>query len=397
MGRGGESMVEAAIWLFWAAFALTVYTYVGYPAVVGLLARMCGRPHRIGVLEPTVTLLIPAHNEAVVIAAKLDNALALDYPRDKLQIRVLSDGSTDGTDAIVRCYAANGIELQRIEPRGGKPGAVNHGVPFARGEILLLCDANTLFAPDAVRRLVRHFADPAVGAVTGDVRLSSPDVAYGAGEGLFYRLERFLQISETRLWTAIGVDGGMYALRRSLYRPNRRDTLIDDFVIAMNVAKTGARVIYDPEAIAVEDAVPDPAQELRRRVRTTAGGFQSLFEGLGRPGAGQPVLWLGYLSHKVLRWLSAFVLVVMFAANAVAAQASPFYAALVVLHALFYAVAAAGIRLHHRAMPGIVCLPYFFCLTNAASVAGFWRWWWRAQPVTWAQADRQASVELRSR
>jgi cellulose synthase/poly-beta-1,6-N-acetylglucosamine synthase-like glycosyltransferase len=389
-------MVEAAIWLFWATFALTVYTYVGYPAVVGVLARLLGRPHRVGPIEPSVTLLIPAHNEAVVIAAKLDNALALDYPRDRLQIRVLSDGSTDGTDDIVRGYEAAGVELQRIEPRGGKPNAINLGVPQAHGEILLLCDANTLFARDAVRRLVRHFADPAVGAVTGDVRLTTSDAAYGTGEGLFFRLERFLQISESRLWTAIGVDGGMYAVRRDRYVPNRRDTLVDDFVIAMNVAKSGARVIYDPEAIAIEDSVVDPAQEMRRRMRTTAGGFQSLFEGLGRPRAGQPVLWLGYLSHKVLRWLSAFVLIVMFAANVVAAQASVSYAVLLVLHGLFYAVAATGARLHHRAMPGIVCLPYFFCLTNAASAGGFWRWWRRAQPVTWTQADRQAPVELRS-
>jgi cellulose synthase/poly-beta-1,6-N-acetylglucosamine synthase-like glycosyltransferase len=376
-------MVEAAIWLFWAAFALTAYTYVGYPALVGLLAHLFGRRHWTGEIEPTVSLLIPAHDEAVVIAAKLDNALALDYPRDRLQIRVLSDGSTDGTDDIVRRYAARGVELQRIEPRGGKPNALNHGVEFARGDVLLLCDANTLFARDALRKLVRHFADPAVGAVTGDVRLTSPDATYGAGEGLFYRLERFLQINESRLWTAIGVDGGMYALRRRLYVPNRRDTLVDDFVIAMNVAKTGARVIYDPAAIAIEDAVLDPKQELRRRMRTTAGGFQTL-------------LWLGYLSHKVLRWLSAFVLAAMLVANIVAAQAAPVYAILLVLHLVFYAVAAAGIWLRDRAMPRLVCLPFFFCLTNAASAGGFWRWWRRTQSVTWTQADRRASVELRS-
>jgi len=384
-------MTDAAISVFWACFVLTAYTYFGYPAVIGGLARLFGRPHRIAAHEPSVTLLIPAHNEAVVIAAKLDNALALDYPRDKLEILVLSDGSTDGTDAIVRRYGDRGIALERIEPRGGKPSAINLGAARARGDILLLCDANTMFAHDALRRLVRHFADPAVGAVSGDVRLRSTDVAYGAGEGLFYRIERFLQGAESRLWTAIGVDGGMVAVRRDLYVPNRRDTLIDDFVIAMNVATAGKRVLYDPTAHAVEDAVPDPAQELRRRIRTTAGGFQSLFEGRGRPRARQPLLWLAYLSHKGLRWLSAFVLALMFAANLIAAQGSTFFAVLLVLHVAFYALALAGIRLHRRAMPALVCLPYFFCLTNAASLGGFWRWWRRSQPVTWAQADRQVA------
>jgi cellulose synthase/poly-beta-1,6-N-acetylglucosamine synthase-like glycosyltransferase len=180
-------------------------------------------------------------------------------------------------------------------------------------------------------------------------------------------------------------------VRRSLYVPNRPDTLIDDFVIAMNVAKAGRRVIYDPEALAEEDAVPDPAQELRRRIRTTAGGFQSLVEGLGRPGARQPVLWLAYLSHKALRWVSALVLALMFVANLIAAPSSSFFAVVLVLHVGFYALALAGIRLHRRAMPAIVCLPYFFCLTNAASIGGFWRWWHRSQPVTWAQADRQVA------
>ena len=385
-------MAEAAIWLFWATLGVSVYTYLGYPALVGLLARVCGRPHRSAPIEPTVTLLIPAHDEAVVIAAKLDNALALDYPRDKLQIRVLSDGSSDGTDAIVLRYAVHGVELQRIDPRGGKPNAINHGVPVARGEILLLCDANTMFARDALRRLVRHFADPAVGAVTGDVRLRGGDAAHGTGEGLFFRIERFLQISEARLWTAIGVDGGMYALRRSLYVPNRRDTLIDDFVIAMNVAKAGARVIYDPEALAEEDATGDPAQELRRRIRTAAGGFQSLFEGLGRPGAHQPVLALAYLSHKGLRWLGPVTLALMFAANLAAAATAPLYAAALALQLLVYGLAAIGAAHQDHALPRLVGLPYFFCLTNAAALAGMWRWWKRSQPVTWVQAERSAAA-----
>lgn len=379
--------------LFWVCFALSAFTYFLYPAFVGLLSTLFGRPHCPAPLgsgyEPTVTMLVPAHNEAVVIGAKIANCLALDYPRGKLQIHVVSDGSVDGTDEIAGAYAAAGIELQRIEPRGGKPNAVNRALPFAEGEVLVLSDANTMLRTDALRRLVRHFADDAVGAVTGDVRLESDTVAYGAGEGLMFRLERFLQVHEGRLWTSIGVDGGLYAVRRCLFRPNRTDTLVDDFVTAMNVAKQGARVVLDASAVAVEDAVVSPAQELRRRIRTCAGGFQSLFEGLGRPGLHQPLLLAAYFSHKGMRWLSPFVLMLMLLGNLLAALSGPFpYGVLLALHLLFYALAVSGIALHRRALPSLICVPYYFALTNLAALRGFMRWVRNAQPVTWAQADR---------
>jgi len=385
--------------VIWTALALTVYTVAGYPAVLWLLARLFGRPHRPGDVEPTVTLLIPAHDEAAVIRQKVENSLALDYPPDRLQVRVVSDGSTDGTDEIVAPYRARGVELQRIEVRAGKPNAVNQAVPHARGDVLLLCDANTMFAPDAVRRLVRHFADPRVGAVTGDVRLRSQEVSYGEGEGLFYRLERLLQTCEARLWTAVGVDGGMYALRRELYAPVPPDTLIDDFVIAMNVARAGRRVVYDPEAVATEDAVVDPAQEFRRRTRTVAGGFQTLFDGRGRPRWNQPGLWLAYLSHKVLRWVGPFVLLALLAGNTAAAIAVPrgdggrwgLYAGLLAGQGLFYALALAGAALGRSRLPRALCLPYYFCLTNAAALVGFFRWLRGSQPVTWTHADRAAA------
>ena len=398
VGLVGEAVV-------WAALAVLAYTYAGYPLAIWLLARLFGKRHAQEDAEPTVSLLIPAHNEAGVIRAKVENSLALDYPRGKLQVRVVSDGSSDGTDEIVRAYEARGVELQRIEVRAGKPNALNQAVPFARGEILVLCDANTMFASDAVRRLVRHFADPRVGAVTGDVRLRSEDVGYGEGEGLFYRLERFLQQCESRFWTVVGVDGGMYALRRELYVPNRPDTLIDDFVIAMNVARCGSRVIYDPAAIAVEDAVESPAQEFRRRARTTAGGFQTLFEGRGRPRWTQPGLWFGYLSHKVLRWTSPFFLVLLFfgsiAGTAAGREADwrwSLQAGLLGLQLAFLLLAIVGAGMRRRRLPGPVCLPYYFGLTNLAAIVGFVRWLRGSQPVVWTHADRTSpmSGSLRS-
>ncbi len=379
---------------------LCLYAYLAYPPIVWLLSKVFGRRHREEQIEPTVTLLIPAHNEAGVIREKIENSLSLDYPAENLQIRVVSDGSDDGTDDIVREYGSRRVELQRVEVRGGKPNALNLAAPEARGEILLLCDANTMFARNAVRRLVCHFADEQVGAVTGDVRLTSADVGYGEGESLFYRLERFIQRCETRWWTVIGVDGGMYALRRELYVPNRPDTLIDDFVIAMNVARAGRRVVYDPQAVATEDAVEDRAQEFRRRTRTTAGGFQTFFEGRGRPRWNQPGLWWGYLSHKVLRWISPFLLLALLAGNvaAVAAASASVWRrnlclGLLLLQALFYALAALGAVLGRRRLPRILCVPYYFCLTNAAALAGFFKWLFHLQPVTWSHVDRHAATE----
>ena len=387
-------------WVVWTTLAVCLYAYVGYPVAVCLVSRLFGRPHRQEAVEPTVSLLIPAHNEATVIREKIVNSLSLDYPSARLQVRVVSDESDDGTDEIVDEYRSEGVELQRVEVRGGKPNAMNAAVPHARGDILVLCDANTMFARDAIRRLVRHFADDRVGAVTGDVRLRSEDIGYGDAEGLFYRLERFTQRCESRLWTVIGVDGGMYAVRRELYVPNRPDTLIDDFVIAMNVARAGRRVVYDPEAVATEDAVEDRAQEFRRRTRTTAGGFQTLFGGRGRPRWNQPGLWWGYLSHKALRWVGPFLLLALLAGNVAAVATGPaggwrwnLYLGLLLLQALFYALASVGAILDRRRLPRILCVPYYFCLTNAAALAGFFKWLLGLQPVTWTHADRRAATK----
>ncbi|MCL2700420.1 MAG: glycosyltransferase [Phycisphaerae bacterium] len=385
--------------LTWLALGVLAYAYVVYPWVVSAAARLWAKPCAAADIEPTVTLLIPAHNEEAVIEAKIRNALSLDYPAGKLQIRVVSDGSTDSTDAVARRFAPS-VEYQRISPRGGKPNAVNQAVPFARGEILLLCDANTMFAADAVRRLVRHFADERVGAVSGDVRLASQTVTYGRGESLFWRLERRMQAAEAALGSSIGVDGGMYAVRRSLYVANRVDTLIDDFVIAMNVAKSGRRVLLDGSAWATEDAVADPSQEFRRRARTVAGGFQTLFEGRGRPGLRRPGLWAAYVSHKVLRWLGPVWLAAAFVGSAGAAVLGwladwptwPIYAGLAAAQMSMYALAAAGHAMRRRHLPRLLCLPYYFCLANAAAAAGFWRWLRKRQPVTWAQADRSVAT-----
>lgn len=388
---------KVGAYIFCLAVGVMAYSYLIYPLLVGVLAAVRPRNHRTGERLPTVTMLVAAHNESAVIGAKLENSLALDYPPQLLQVRVISDGSQDGTDEIVREYSHLGVELQRVSPRGGKPNALNQAMPFARGEILLMCDANTMLHADALRRLVRHFEDPLVGAVTGDVRLGSDGVTYGRGEGLFWRLERFIQLAESRIGSAIGVDGGMYAMRRELYVPNRPDTLIDDFVIAMNVAIAGRRVLLDPSARADEDSVADAMQEFRRRVRTAAGGFQSLLNGLGRPGIRQAGLLAGYVSHKVIRWLGPVLMIAAFAGGAAAALGGGwFWVAVFAAQGVFYMLAFTGHLRRTRRLGRLLCLPYYFCLANAAALGGLIRYMRGSQSVTWAQADRTLATRART-
>jgi biofilm PGA synthesis N-glycosyltransferase PgaC len=402
----GVLTTELVEWAFWIAALLCVYSYAGYPLLLGLLSALFGRPHRAAFCRPTVSLLVAAHNEAAVMAAKIENCLGLDYPRDRLQVLIISDGSDDGTDDIIQRYVARGIEYHRTAVRGGKPTAINSQVGRARGEILVLSDANTMLAPDAIARLAMNFADPSVGAVTGDVRLQSDAAAsYGDGDGLFWRLERRIQQCESRLGSVVGVDGGMYALRRELFVANEPDTLNDDFVLAMNIARAGWRVVYDPTARAVEDSPVDSVVEFRRRARTTAGGFQAMLEGRGRPRWSQPTLWAGYFSHKIVRWCGPFLLLLIFASSGALAiigqlpagraafVAGPgLYRLLLALQVAFYLAASVAHAIRTRRLPPMLSVPYYFCLTNLASLTGFFRWLLQRQPVTWTHAPRNIVV-----
>ena len=382
--------------IFWACLSLMAWTLAGYPAALALAGRFLKKPHRIDEnLTPTLTLIIPAHNEAVVIGEKLDNSLALDYPSERLQILVVCDGCEDETEAIVARYADRGIKAIPIHPRQGKQNGLNTAVQSATGEILILCDANVMFQPDAPKKLVRHFADPQVGCVSGDVRLGSEKVSYGKGEGAYYRLERFVQRCEGDIWSAVGVDGGMYTIRRSLFEPNPPDTLCDDLVIAMKIACSGRRVLYEPEAVANEDAVEQVGQELRRRLRTTAGGMQALRKGWGVPSLRQPGLCLRYVSHKLLRWMLGWLMIGAFAGNValvLLASENPqlafLYRVTLIAQTLFALIALIGWMFKAWKLPRIICLPFYLVLTASAALIGSLRSLPRQRPVPWARVDR---------
>ncbi len=264
--------------LFWI-LALTIgYAHVGYALLMFLVARMSRQEERVSssTEQPFVSLIIPAYNEENVIRTKIENALAIDYPRDQLEIVVASDGSTDRTVELAEAFFDRGVRILAFRERRGKTDLVNDAVRESAGDILCLCDANVMFRPDALSYLVTRLNSPRVGAVSGDVRLASEESTFGEGESTYYRMERTVQLGESRIGSMMGVDGGMYVLRRDLYQSVPPDTLIDDFVIAMRVIRQGWRVVYEPRAIATENGTPQATHEFRRRVRLTAGAVQAL-------------------------------------------------------------------------------------------------------------------------
>jgi poly-beta-1,6-N-acetyl-D-glucosamine synthase len=379
--------------VFWAAAIVLLYVYVGYPLVLIGLARWRARPTQQDAQHrPTVSVVIAAYNEEAVIARKIENALALQYPRHLLEITVVSDGSSDATDRIVKAFGEDRVRLLRVEPRGGKTHALNYAVPRTTGEILVLSDANTMFESDAIQKLVRHFADPAVGAVSGDVRLVNGAETHADSEGLYYRYERGIQTLESRVGSIIGADGGMYAIRRRCFRPPADGMILDDFIISMTAARIGFRVIYDPDAVAIERGTLSSREEFRRKVRIIAGAIQALKAGQGLPGHRHLLLAFCYVSHKLLRWLVPFYLVALLLTCASLPWGFPYGHALLA-QVGFYGLAALytlrGLPL--RRLPGAQ-LPFYFSLVNGAALVGVCRGLFLVQSPTWDRTTREIAA-----
>ncbi len=379
--------------LFWLIVAVILYTFLGYPLLVGLLARCAYHPVQKADVTPPVTLLVAAYNEAAVIACKIENSLSLDYPAERLEIIVVTDGSNDGTPDIVADYADRGVHLYHQPQRQGKMAAINRVMPLVRGEIVVFSDANAMMERGALRALVRSFADSTVGGVAGEKRVlaggeGAPSEWRGlTGEGLYWRYESFLKRCDSALSSAMGAAGELFAIRRHLFEPPPPNALIDDFVISLGLVEKGWRVVYEPEAVVVEEASPTLSGEWRRRTRIAAGGFQSIvwLLGLLNPARGR-VAWQ-YLSHRVLRWaVTPFLLPAVYGLNACLVQL-PLYRLVFLGQSAFYAAALLGYALTQH---GIACRPlhavFYFCFANAAALAGFWRYVTGTQPVTWTKA-----------
>jgi len=366
--------------------ALLVYVYLGYPVLVWLLARLRPRPVRPAAGEhlPTVTVLIAAYNEAAHIERTVRNKLAQDYPADRLDVIVVSDESDDGTDAIVTGIGDSRVRLRRQSPRAGKTSGLNLIAPLASGEVLVTSDANSFYAPDTVRELVRPLADPAVGYVTGRMLYRAPDGSpTGEGCSAYMRYENQLRAWETRLGSIVGVDGGVDAIRRSIWEPMRPDQL-PDFVAPLTVREKGYRVVYQPAARLYEDARTDRGDEFRMRVRVSLRAWWALKDKAAllnpvRFGLFAWQLW----SHKVLRYLAPFFQIGALVANLALAPRSEGWALLFGLQLAFYATAAAAHAMRDRPLPALVTAAYYLCVLNLASGLAFVQFLQGKKKVIW--------------
>lgn len=378
--------------LCWTCLGVVSFVYLGYPLLVLVCSRLFGRvaaPPELSEDElPTVSLLVAAYNEEIEIEGRILNALALDYPRDKLEIVIASDGSTDRTNEIARGYQRAGVRLLAYGKNCGKATVLNKSVPRLAGEVVVLSDANTHMAADALRRLVSPFHDPAVGVVCGRLVLTDPRTGKNV-DGLYWKYETFLKKCESRLGALLGANGAIYAIRKHLYPGVRPGTLIDDFVIPLDAKRhSGCRIVYDARAVAREETAPSIGAEFHRRVRIGAGGYQSI--GMLWPLLAPRNGWvaLTFFCHKILRWLCPFFMLGALLAN-VPLLGDPTYDGLFAAQAGFYALAVAGNWLPARPRwLRYARLPTMFATMNVALLFGFFRWLLRPQNGTWRRTER---------
>lgn len=370
--------------VFWAAVGLVVYTYVGYSLVILLLSRFKRNPVRRQPIEPRVTYLITAYNEEKNIAAKLEQTLALDYPRDKLDLIVASDGSTDRTDKIVKGFADRGVRLIRVEGRVGKTETQNQAVRQATGDIVIFSDATTRYEYSAIRNIVRNYADPSVGAVSGRYEYFNPNGAsIGVGSILFWKYENLIKRLQTSIKTITGCCGCIYSVRRSAYAPLPAD-IISDLVEPLKVVEKGYRIVFEPDAIAFEETTERTREEFHMRVRVVTRGMRGLLymKTLFNPFRHGFVAFQLF-SHKVLRWLVPLFLLVAFMSN-LFLIGNPFYNTTLALQGAFYSLALTGLLAERRnilATP--LTVPLYFMTVNIASVVAMYRIWKGYRAVTW--------------
>jgi len=387
--------------IFWCAAVLLVHTYFLYPLALFAMDGVAQVLHNVRYMRsgasqrrevpaedalPRVSLVVAAYNEASCIEQKLRNSLALDYPSGRFEVLVGSDGSTDGTDERVLACPDGRVRLSAA-PRGGKTSVLNRCIPLAQGDIVLLSDANTMIEPEAVRRLVRHFEDPEVGVVCGQLRLYNPTKAEYE-ESTYWTYESLIKFYEGKRGAVMGANGGLYAIRRSLFAALPASTIVDDFVIPMRILEQGYKVLYEPLAVAHEETTEDYDKEFGRRARIAAGNFQSLrmVPGLLSPAAGFPAF--AFWSHKLLRWCAPALMALSFLANLFLMD-SIFYRFTLGAQVLFYTLAYLGKK---EALRGsarrVASVAYYFVTMNLAIAVGFWRFLRNSQRAAWDRTAR---------
>ncbi|MFN3301337.1 MAG: glycosyltransferase family 2 protein [Sediminibacterium sp.] len=384
---------------FWISITIILYTYLGYGLLLFMLLKIKGLLVGKKVIPdtgytPSVTVVVAAYNEAYCIEEKIVNTLALNYPPNNIRFIFISDGSTDETPAIIAKYPQI---LGMHEPgRSGKIAAVHRAMGKVETEVVVFTDANTMLNKDAILLMCRHYQDEKVGAIAGEKRVQIDDNADAtAGEGFYWKYESKLKKWDSELYSVVGAAGELFSIRTNLYEPVAPDTILDDFMISMNIALKGYKIVYEPDAFASELASANTGEELKRKIRIAAGGVQSTIrlKALLLPFK-QPILSFEYISHRILRWvvtpylmISAFFINIALVINQ---GYSTIYGLMLLGQLVFYVAALLGWVMEQRQLKiKVFFIPYYFCLMNYAVIAGFARYFFGEQSVLWEKAKRK--------
>jgi cellulose synthase/poly-beta-1,6-N-acetylglucosamine synthase-like glycosyltransferase len=383
---------------FWVFFCIIAYAYAGYTLFLLLIAGVTRIFRKRSVqkvqYEPLVTVFIPAYNEEEYVDLKMKNTLDLNYPEDKLKVIWITDGTTDRSDEYLAKY--KGITVLHENERRGKIHAMNRGIKLTDTPIVIFTDANTMLNREAIREMVRFFADDRVGCVAGEKRIISAhwDKAVGAGEGLYWKYESLIKWLESETGSAVGAVGELFAVRRDLYQEVREDTLLDDFTISLQIARQGYHIKYSAAAWGAETASISVYEEMKRKVRIASGGMQSMLRmtSLLNPFR-YGLLSIKYVSHKVLRWtLVPISFPMIFLVNAgilFTPGRSGFYLIFFILQCLFYLLVIAGALLHNvKLRIKAIFAPYYLLVMNYAIMVGLFRFIAGKYSVNWQKAKR---------
>jgi poly-beta-1,6-N-acetyl-D-glucosamine synthase len=378
-----------ALWLviFWCAAMLLGLAYVGYPILAFLLARLRPRPVKRSEIRPRVSLIIAAYNEERTIRGKLENSLALTYPRELLDLVVVADGSTDATAEIVREYSEAGIRLLFEPERRGKTAAISRAATTSDSDILLFSDANTVYQPDLVQSLVANFADPEVGGVSGrKVVLDDVSRAASEGESFYWSFESQLKVWESTAGSIVTADGEVFAMRRELFAAPPGSMVHDDMYLTLQIIQQGRRVVFEPSATSAEFASRTVQDEFHLKVRYASAGYQiiSAFPAIFRPP--RSLFAWQFLAHKLTRWLVPFFLIGVLVSSFMLPDA--LYRAAFWAQCAFYVLAAAGGLAGPRVKVLVLYIPWYFVAMNAAFLRGFVRYFAGGQTALWRKAAR---------
>ncbi|MDL2264961.1 glycosyltransferase family 2 protein [Parabacteroides sp. OttesenSCG-928-G21] len=365
--------------LFWIGVFIVFYTYLGYGILLFFLLkikRIFVKPVIYDLPDPLpeVTLFIAAYNEASIVHEKMANCRQLDYPKDKLTIMWITDGTTDNTNELLKEYPE--VTVLYAPERKGKTAALNRGVPYVKTPYVVFTDANTMLNEQAILEIIRQFSNPKVGCVAGEKRVEiKTEQGATAGEGIYWKYESTLKKWDYELYSAVGAAGELFAIRTELFEQMPNDTLLDDFILSLRIAQKGNVIAYSKDAYAVESASLNMQEEEKRKVRISAGGLQSIWRlrsllNIFKYGT----LSFQYISHRVLRWtITPIVLFLLLPINIIlACQGSLFYSVLLIAQLLFYLAGYIGYKLEQKQMRNkLVFIPYYFLFMNINVIRGF--------------------------